>query len=253
MKAAKNANGGNLFPAGELSRALAAGGVAPGETAVVHCALRCSGEEQNALLSELLGFFRPGTLVMPAGKGPAGTPTGSGTLTEKFLAQPGVVLSRHAFAPLAALGQAAAALLAGHELCPSPFSPASPWWRLFNSGGKLLFLGCGLECSGLLAAAEEWTGAAVFGRRPVLCPVPGAEGKTRLLRVKRHTGNHYRNYPRAEEELFRRGLLVRVPWAGGMMLIADIPGTVLFLMPLLRRKPRLFAARRRSVCLKKVF
>ena len=253
MKAVKNENGETLFPAGELAGALAAGGAAPGETAVVHCALRCSDEEQRALLSELVGFFRPGTLVMPAGKGPAGTPLGSGTLTEKFLDLPDVVLSRHALAPLAALGRGAAALLAGHELCPSPFSPASPWWRLFNSGGKLLFMGCGLECSGLLAAVEEWTGAAVFGRRTTPCRIAGPEGKTRLLHVRRHTGSHYRNYPRAEEELFRRGLLVRVPWTGGTILIADIPGTVLFLMPLLRRKPRLFAARRSSVCLKKVF
>lgn len=253
MEAVKNANAEKLFPAGELTRALGASGIAPGETAVVHCALECSDEERNVLLSELTGFFGPGLLVMPAGKGPAGTPLGSGTLTEKFLSLPGTVLSRHALAPLAARGQGAETLLAGHERCPSPFSAGSPWWRLFSSGGKLLFMGCGLECSGLLAAAEEWTGAAVFGRRASCCHVPGADGKTQVLRVKRHTGNHYRNYPRAEEELFRRGLLVRVPWAGGAMLVADIAGTVLFLMPLLRRKPRLFGARRRSVCLKKVF
>ncbi len=253
MEAVKNTNSENLFPAGELTRTLAAGGIAPGETAVVHCALRCSDEEKSALVSELVGFFDSGTLVMPAGKGPAGTPLGSGTLTEKFLALPGVVLSRHALAPLAARGRGAENLLAGHERCPSPFSPASPWWRLFNSGGKLLFMGCGLECSGLLAAVEEWAGSAVLSRRVSLCRVPGADGEERLLRVKRHTGNHYRNYPRAEEELFRRGLLVRVPWAGGVMLVADIAGTVLFLMPLLRRKPRLFGARRRSVCLKKEF
>ena len=114
-------------------------------------------------------------------------------------------------------------------------------------------MGCGLECSGLLAAAEEWAGAAVFGCRTAPRRIAGADGKSQILRVKRHTGNHYRNSPRAEEELFRRGLLVRVLWAGGTMLIADIAGTVLFLMPLLRRKPRLFGARRRSVCLKKVF
>ena len=246
-------NAEKVLPAGELTRALTASGAAPGEAAVVHCSLRCSDEEKTALLSELLRFFNSGTLVMPAGKGAAGTPMGSGTLTEKFLALPDVVLSRHVLAPLAARGKGATQLLAGHELAPSPFSPASPWWRLFNSGGKLIFLGCGLESAGLFAAAEEWAGAAVFNRRTSLCRITGADGKTQELRVKRHAGNHFRNDPRAEEALFRRGLLVRVPWAGGVMLVSDISGTVLFLMSLLRRKPRLFGARRRSVCLKKEF
>ena len=246
-------NAEKVLAAGELTRALTASGADPDGTAVVHCALHCSEEEKSALLSELLGFFRSGTVVMPAGKGPDGTPLGSGTLTERFLALPGTVLSRHALAPLAARGRGAEALLAGHELAPSPFSPASPWWRLFNSGGKLIFLGCGLESSGLFAAAEEWAGVAVFNRRVSLCRIPGPEGKTQLQRVKRHAGNHFRNYPKAEETLFRRGLLVRIPWGGGAMLAADISGTVLLLMSMLRRKPRLFAARRRSVCLKKVF
>ena len=239
----------------KISELLRICGVKSDDTAVVKCALSGQIADWGALLDELTAFFAPGVLVMPTGNDaatavpggifdPVNTPSGEGELSELFRTRPGVVRSLHPAGSLAALGEASQWLMAGHELCPSPFSPASPWWKICQQGGKMILIGCGLESAG--------AGCAKLSKRFYHRRLALGNGRNRRIKIKFHTGNHFLNYSKAEELLKTAGLLARTTWDHGDVIVMDMNGCVDFLLRHLRRKPRFFAARRRSVNLKKI-
>lgn len=245
----------------KISELLSQCGVRKSDTVIVYCALNSSEEDTAALLRELTGFFAQGLLVMPVGGGPdcsvpngifdpAVSPSGKGMLSEMFRTMPGVVRSRHPAGSLAALGTDSAELMAGHENCASEFSSSSPWWKLFQRGAKCLFVGCGLECSGMIAAAEEWAGTAPFYKRIRRRRLALGNGRNKRLRIKEHSGRHRRNYPKIEELLRESGLLSRCRWGQCDLLLMESSAVVTQLLHLLRRRPRLFASKRRLKNLK---
>ena len=247
----------------KISELLRICGVKPDDTAVVRCALGAQSADLQALLEELTAFFAPGVLVMPTGGDaatavpggifdPLNTPSGEGELSELFRTLPGVVRSCHPANSLAALGEANEWLMAGHEKCPSAFSAASPWWKICQQGGKMILIGCGLESAGIIAAAEEWAGIAKLSKRFYHRRLALGNGRNRRIKIKFHTGSHALNYPKAEELLRSEGLLSRSNWDRCDVIVMDMNGCVDFLLRHLRRKPRYFAARRRSVNLKKM-
>lgn len=238
-----------------ISDLLLQSGVKRSDTAVVHCALSSSDWDMEALLQELTEFFAPGTLVMPVGHDensavpggifdPLQTPSGEDALSEMFRQLPDVVRSRHPAGSLAALGSDSSWLMADHEKSISEFSASSPWWKLFQKGVKCIFIGCGLERSCLIAAAEEWAGCARLSKRYYRRRLALGNGRNRRLRIKLHTGRHCRHYPKVEELLRDAGLLLRNRWDCCDVLVLNGSESVSLLLRILRRKPALFASGR---------
>lgn len=236
-------------------------GVKPFDTVIVYCGIEENDVLLASLLEELKTFFAPGLLVMPSGSDgtnrspnavfdPGTTPSGAGRLSELFRCSDGVVRSRHPLGSLAALGEGSQWLMEGHERCISSFSPASPWWKLFQKGAKCIFIGCGLERSGMIAAAEEWSGAAVLSKRFLRCRIAGENGRNRRLRVKVHTRAHHRNYFKIEETFRDLGILSKSRWENHDVTVMDAAGAVDLLLRLLHRKVRFFAVRRKMKVLK---
>lgn len=245
----------------KISELLSQCGVKKSDTVIVYCVLNMGEKESAELLRELTDFFAQGTLVMPTGGGPdcfvpngvfdpEQTPSGKGALSEMFRLLPGVVRSRHPAGSLAALGQDAGWLMEGHESCASEYSSSSPWWKLFQRGAKGLFIGCGLEESGMIAAAEEWAGSALFFKRVRRRRLALGNGRNKRLRIREHSKKHRRNYPKIEELLRDSGLLSRCRWDQGDVLVMESSAVVTQLLHLLRRKQGLFASKRRLKNLK---
>ena len=69
------------------------------------------------------------------------TPSQMGLLTELFRREPGVLRSVHPTHSVAAWGRGAAAMIANHHLATTPCGRATPYQRLLNNDGKILFLG----------------------------------------------------------------------------------------------------------------
>lgn len=238
-----------------ISDLLLSCGVKRSDTVVVYCTLSSKEWDMKSLLAELTDFFAPGTLVMPAGHDrqsavpggifdPVSTPSGDGELSEMFRLQPGVVRSRHPAGALAALGSGSQWLMEGHENSISEFSASSPWWKLFQKGAKCIFIGCGLERSGMIAAAEEWAGAAVLTKRFYRRRLALPNGRNRRLRIRMHLGRHFLNYPKAETVLRDSGLLSRNRWDCCDVLVLNSSECVSRLLRLLCRKKTLFASGR---------
>ena len=230
-------------------------GVRNEDTAVVCCGLEDDGSALASLVEELKCFFAPGNLIMPTGNfgfdedgnlpfDPQTTPSGEGALSELFRKSSGVVRSLHPAGSLTAWGADSAWLMEGHEKCVSSFSPASPWWKIFQKGGKCIFIACGLERAGMIAAVEEWAGCDVLSKRFYRRRIRLDSGKKRRVRIRKHIGGHQANYPKIAGIFRDKGILSRNSWNGYEVMVMDVGSAVSLLLPFLRKNPRFFALRR---------
>jgi aminoglycoside 3-N-acetyltransferase len=83
------------------------------------------------------------------------TPSRMGMLSELFRRMPGVVRSVHPTHSVAAWGKGAQRLIADHHRAATPCGVGTPYGRLIDEGGRVLFLGTGVESMTLFHAAEE--------------------------------------------------------------------------------------------------
>jgi aminoglycoside 3-N-acetyltransferase len=83
------------------------------------------------------------------------TPSSMGLLTELFRRSAGVVRSVHPTHPVAAWGAVARAIVAGHHLAQTPCGVGTPFARLLDYKGKILFLGTGIEAMTFFHTIEE--------------------------------------------------------------------------------------------------
>ena len=143
------------------------------------------------------------------------TPSRMGLVSEIFRRSPGVVRSVHPTHPAAAWGSGAAAFVSGHHNAATPCGVGSPYHRLLEREGKILFLGADLDSLTFFHTAEE----LLESRLPVspftteqfhlTCIAPDGtthETRTRLFEpsISRH-----RNLHRLEPELERHNALKR--------------------------------------------
>ena len=122
-------------------------GLGAGSRVVVHSSLRAVGHAADDVIAALLDVVGPtGLVVVPAFRydttrfDPATTPGRTGALTEAFRRRPDAVRSLHPFYSVAAVGDGAAELCAGHERLPAT-GIGSPLDRVAGDGGLVLLLG----------------------------------------------------------------------------------------------------------------
>ncbi len=145
-------------------------GICEGDTLLVHSSLRSLGDfsdRARTVTDALLEVIGPkGTLVMPTlsytsvnEKNPyfdvKQTPSCVGGLTEYFRLLPGVKRSLHPTHSAAAIGSQARFLVADHYKDNTPVGKNSPFYRLKELHGKILFLGCGLKPNTSMHGVEE--------------------------------------------------------------------------------------------------
>jgi len=137
---------------------------------LVHSSLRSLGPVEGGAETVVLGLLKvlgpDGALLMPAlsyesvgARNPffdvARTPSCVGALPEFFRTRPGTRRSVHPTHSVCGVGGRAAELLDGHEQDTTPCGPNSPFARLPQVNGQILFLGCGLRPNTSMHAVEE--------------------------------------------------------------------------------------------------
>ena len=83
------------------------------------------------------------------------TPSQMGMLTELFRRMPGVSRSLHPTHPVAAWGANASGMIANHHLASTPCGKETPYGRLLDHNGKILFLGTDISVMTFFHAVEE--------------------------------------------------------------------------------------------------
>ncbi|MBR6784426.1 MAG: AAC(3) family N-acetyltransferase [Clostridia bacterium] len=147
----------------------AALGIEKGDTLLVHSSLRSlGGATAKEVVDGLLAAIgEEGTLVFPTlsymNCNPNNpffdyfeTKSNVGYLPEYFRTSvKGVVRSMCPTHSCAALGKNAEYVVSGHRLDNTPCGANSPFRRIKELGGKILFIGCGMNCNTSMHAIEE--------------------------------------------------------------------------------------------------
>lgn len=156
-----------------LARDLAALGIHPGSTVLMHSSMKALGirETPKEFLIAFCEYLGPdGTLLLPAlsysSVGPdqplfdvRETPACIGLLPETFRKMDGVIRSLHPTHSVAAKGRLAAELTKDHRLNETPVGPHSPFRLLPSVGGKILMVGDINEHCTFMHGMEEIAGA----------------------------------------------------------------------------------------------
>ena len=147
-------------------------GISAGDNLFVHSSLSSFGRLAGGaeiiidVLNEIVGD--EGNLAFPtftysfAGEFPPYHPlrTSSriGIVPEFFRFRKGVIRSVHPTHSVAALGLKAEYIIGSHREMDSPCGRNSPFARLLEISGKVLFLGCPVSSNTTIHAIEEWAG-----------------------------------------------------------------------------------------------
>lgn len=158
---------GKALDTAAVEQVLRSVGITKGDSVLVHASLSRIGALQkgpDTLLEALMNCVGPeGNLLMPTSPNPSlqlehvrrgevfdvlDTPSAMGALSERFRTMPGVVRSWHPTEPISAMGPRAAWFTSGHAFKPTPYDADSPFHRLAQAGGKILYLGVSLIQAG---------------------------------------------------------------------------------------------------------
>ena len=190
-------------------------GLNPEDTVLLHSSMKSIGKVDggaDTVLEVLKEYFAPGLVVFPTltwncinDRQPdfsaKDTACCTGILPELFRQLPGVHRSLHPTHSVAALGKDAANFVAGHENFDSPAHRNSPWGKLYDRYGIILFIGVGISCNTFLHGVEEWLPVpGMLTENHQQLSVTGEDGRTIPVPSRRHQGNHSRYYHLMEED-----------------------------------------------------
>lgn len=208
-----------------LVRALRELGVREGGVLLVHSSLTqigyVPGGAKTVLraLVEVLG--EKGTLVLPTHTWKwmnAGcrvfdvrtTPSCVGVLPEVFRQMPGVVRSLHPTHSVAALGPLAEFFIEGHEHATTPCGEGTPYAKLMEADGQILFLGAVIAANTCFHALEALHGFPKLLRdERDEFEIIAADGTKQNLIVPQHLEGIARRYAEMEEPLVAAGAAKR--------------------------------------------
>jgi len=176
-------------------------GIREGGVLLVHSALGSLGKFPdkatiltNALF-EVLG--ESGTLLMPAlsyeivtKENPVfdqlNTPSNVGYLTEYFRQQPGVIRSLHPTHSVSGKGPLASKILGENFKDTTPCGKHSPFVKLRETKGQVLFLGCGMKPNTSMHAIEELVIPEYLYSEEVVFTVKQSNGEKTNMKVLCH-------------------------------------------------------------------
>ena len=157
---------------GDLKAGLRRIGLQKGDTVLVHCSLSSFGHVRGGAdtvidaVLEVVG--KEGTVMVPTITGTdknarekppyfdvCKTPCWTGKIPEVFRKRKEAIRSLHPTHSVAAIGKKANWLTQGHEKCITPCGKDSPYVKLTQLKGYILFLGIGLGSNTSCHAAEE--------------------------------------------------------------------------------------------------
>ncbi len=230
-------------------------GVRRGGVLLVHASLRSLGPVPGGAETVILGLLEAigpeGTLLMPALSytvvGPhqpvfnlAQTRTCVGALPEYFRNRPGTQRSVHPTHSVVGVGRRVHELFVDHALSTTPCGPHSPFARLPQVGGQILFLGCGMRPNTCMHAVEEQVEPPYLYGDTVDYQIVAADGSLGRMRVRGHNFIGWlQRYERLagllSEPDLRRGSVLAAPCA-----LVEAAGMVPAALTALRKDPFYF-------------
>jgi len=225
-----------MYTKDDLKRFLLDIGCRNDDTVLVHSSVNHIGEvigKVDSIVDAFMEYFSEGLLVFPTLTfsfvniehpiyNVKETPSCVGAVPEIFRKRPGVVRSLHPTHSVAACGKNASQFIEGHEKFNTPCARQSPWGKIVDRQGKILFIGTGLSCNTVINAVEEWVG--------VPCALTEAETPFKVIKEdgslidvssKRQVGNHSRFYGKLEKIFLEKGVMESFRFGEAKTFVAD--------------------------------
>ena len=199
---------GQGFTQEDLKQSLLSAGIQPGDHLMVHASLSKMGFIEGGadtvveVLKEMVGA--EGLILMPTSPiarlqldyvsanplfDVLATPSAMGKVSEVFRTSDGVVRSYHPTEPVAAWGAQAYEYIKDHTNKNTPYHWDSPYGKLIQHGGKILYIGVTLDNAGThLHTLEDAidVGVPVYYAQEFRLPVHDYEGKELIITTKVH-------------------------------------------------------------------
>lgn len=250
-----------MYSKEDLKRQIAAMGIQPWDTLLVHSSMKTIGPVEggaDTVLDAFCEYLAEGLLVLPthtwdrlSGEYSVfdveNEPSCVGLLTNLFRKRPGVLRSWHPTHSVAAFGRGAEEFIAGEEKFDTPCAREGCYGKLYDRRAKVLFLGVDLTRNTLIHGVEEW--ACVPNRLSTHhLPLKIRTPDGRLLdRPLRHHSAPIRNisgnYDKLEEPLLALGIALRGRIGDANSTLVEVAPMVDLTMEFLRRNPDLFLDR----------
>ncbi len=212
-------------------------GVREGGVLLVHSSLKALGFVPGGALTVISALQKAvglnGTLVLPThtwewtSKGlrqidVRTTPSCVGTITEVFRNLPDVIRSLHPTHSVAARGPQAAWLVEGHENSSTPCGAGTPYARLIESAGQILFLGCRLDRNTAFHTLEAMAEVPYLLRdESETYELIDRHGQVLQREVRRHRDRIPRRFNEMEPRLAEAGALARRKIGAAACLLVD--------------------------------
>jgi aminoglycoside 3-N-acetyltransferase len=203
-----------LQTARRASEDLRALGVRRGGPLLVHSSLSSLGRVPGGaetVIRALLEAVGEGLLLMPALSYASvntvqrlfsvrDTPSCVGAIPEAFRTRAGTLRSVHPTHSVCAVGTGAEGMLGDHILDDTPVGPHSPFRRVRDLGGQVLFLGCGMRPNTSMHGVEELVEPPyLFAQQRWEYHLVLEDGSTRTVLHRRHAFHGWRQrYDRLE-------------------------------------------------------
>lgn len=156
------------------------------------------------------------------------TPSAMGLMSEFFRRRKGVLRSLHPTHPILALGHRAEWFVAGHEDCQYPCGPGSPFAKLLEADGKVVFFNVGFEYLTFFHHLEHLVSARMpfplYTDEVFEVPVLDHQGSPGIVRTHAFSPEaiRRRRFPRLEQWVRDRGLLREVRVGASRILTANV-------------------------------
>lgn len=195
-------------------------GLRPGGIVLVHSSLSSMGRVPGGPETVIRGLTRAlgpeGTLLLPAlsyehvgARQPVfdllRTPANVGVIPEHFRKRPGTVRSVHPTHSVCGIGPRLHDILGEHHLDQTPCGEHSPYRKLRDLSGQILFLGCGLRPNTSMHGVEELAKAPYLFGEMVAYRIILPDGGEMSLRCRRHSFAGWRQRYDRVESLLRPG------------------------------------------------
>lgn len=159
-----------MYTKNDLLTHLAAMGIDPRGTLLVHSSMKAIGEVEGGaqtVLDALCEYMKDGLLILPTHTwrqmnetytvfDSRTEPSCVGLLTNLFRQRDGVHRSLHPTHSVAAFGADAEDYVSGEEHTLTPCPRNGCWGKLYDRRAQILFLGCSLKSNTYLHGVEEW-------------------------------------------------------------------------------------------------
>lgn len=200
-------------------------GIKEGDVILVHSSLSSFGHVEggaDTVIDALLeAVGEKGTVIVPTLTGseelsadnppvfsPSSTPCWTGLIPETFRKRKNAVRSRHPTHSVAAIGAMATYITEGHEYCETPCGVGSPYFKLAELGGRILFLGVGLWCNTTMHTVEELAKVPYHLQpNPVDAKIVNDDGTVDVVRIKIHLYGYERDFEKMEPILLSKGFM----------------------------------------------